>query len=300
MPEKVTLFVYDLSQGMARAMSMGLMGRQIDAIYHTSVVVFGHEFFYGQGIMSAIPGTTHHGQPMERIDMGTTEIPQEVFMEFMDEMRQTYTADAYHLLVDNNCNNFSNDVCQFLVGKSIPAHITSLPTDFLSTPFGQSLRPMIENMFGPSRHQQAPLSVAAAVAAAASGSPAANALAANIASAGASGTAILSYATDLTQLQNLIRDNAAVAVFFTSATCPPCHTIAPIFDEMILLKNGQIKGVKVDVSMPMTQEIKRAYGIQLTPTFMFFLKGDKDSEFSGANQAELRSSIDSLIYAVHP
>lgn len=48
--------------------------------------------------MSAIPGTTPHGQPIERVDMGETEIPQEVFMEFMDNMRETYTADAYHLL----------------------------------------------------------------------------------------------------------------------------------------------------------------------------------------------------------
>lgn len=39
-----------------------------------------------------------HGQPMEQVDMGQTEIPQEVFMEFMDNMRDTYTADAYHLL----------------------------------------------------------------------------------------------------------------------------------------------------------------------------------------------------------
>jgi hypothetical protein len=70
----------------------------LDAIYHTSVVIFGREFFYGQGIMSAIPGTTPHGQPIERVDMGETEIPQEVFMEFMDNMRETYTADAYHLL----------------------------------------------------------------------------------------------------------------------------------------------------------------------------------------------------------
>jgi hypothetical protein len=29
MAEKVTLFVYDLSQGMARNMSLGLVGRQI-------------------------------------------------------------------------------------------------------------------------------------------------------------------------------------------------------------------------------------------------------------------------------
>ena len=40
--------------------------------------------------------------------------------------------EKYHLL-DNNCNSFTNDVCQFLVGKPIPSHITSLPADFTNT-----------------------------------------------------------------------------------------------------------------------------------------------------------------------
>jgi hypothetical protein len=89
----------------------------LDAIYHTSVVIFEREFFYGQGIMSAIPGTTQHGQPIERVDMGTTEIPQEVFMEFMDNMRETYTADAYHLLGKNQ-----------MTGKiALFAHDTAVP-----------------------------------------------------------------------------------------------------------------------------------------------------------------------------
>lgn len=35
----VKLYVYDLSNGMARAMSQSLLGTQIDAIYHTSIVV---------------------------------------------------------------------------------------------------------------------------------------------------------------------------------------------------------------------------------------------------------------------
>ncbi|KAG0362004.1 hypothetical protein BGZ54_008818 [Gamsiella multidivaricata] len=243
-------------------MSQSLVGRQIDAIYHTSVVVFGREFYYGQGIMSAIPGTTLHGQPMEQVNMGETEIPQEVFMEFMDEMRETYTAGAYHLL-DNNCNNFTNDVCKFLVGKPIPSNITSLPADFLNTPFGQMMRPMIENMFGPSRHVPS-----------------------------------VPFITDLSQLQSIVRQNAATVVYFTSATCPPCRIIAPVFDEIVLSKDKEIKGVKVDVGV--AQAIGREYGIQSTPTFVFFLFGKESSRFSGADQAELRSCIDVLIYSTHP
>ncbi len=35
----VQLFVYDLSNGLARAMSASLIGTQIEGIWHTSIVV---------------------------------------------------------------------------------------------------------------------------------------------------------------------------------------------------------------------------------------------------------------------
>ncbi|KAJ3277921.1 hypothetical protein HDU79_002017 [Rhizoclosmatium sp. JEL0117] len=82
--------------------------------------------------------------------MGETQIPEEVYWEYIDSLREFWTADKYHLF-DNNCNSFSNEVCQFLVGREIPKHITGLPKEFLSTPFGQQIAPMIEQMFGPSR-----------------------------------------------------------------------------------------------------------------------------------------------------
>ncbi|KAF9434582.1 hypothetical protein BGZ76_007773 [Entomortierella beljakovae] len=233
-----------------------------------------------------------HGQPIERADMGETEIPQEVFMEFMDNLRETYTADAYHLL-DNNCNNFSNDVCEFLVGTPIPSHITSLPADFLSTPFGQTLRPMIEGMFGPSRQaQNLPSQPFSAQPTFPSAGSATSSMGTGLSPAG------VSYMSDLNQLRSTIQSNVATAVYFTSATCPPCRVIAPIFDELVLAKGEKIKGVKVDVGM--AQAIGRAFEIRSTPTFMFFLRGERFSQFSGADQAELRSSIELLVYSAHP
>ena len=41
MSEKVTLALYDITQGMAKNMSMMFLGQQIDAIYHSSLIVFG-------------------------------------------------------------------------------------------------------------------------------------------------------------------------------------------------------------------------------------------------------------------
>lgn len=54
--QKVQLYIYDLTKGMAAMMSGMLLGRQIDGIWHTAVVVFGREFFFGgQGIESCAP-----------------------------------------------------------------------------------------------------------------------------------------------------------------------------------------------------------------------------------------------------
>eukprot|EP00158_Paraphelidium_tribonemae_P006045 Partr_v1_DN27641_c3_g1_i1_m65080 putative Desumoylating isopeptidase 1 len=146
----VQLYVYDLSNGMARALSQSIVGRQIDAIWHTSVVVYGVEYFFGSsdgGIGTSNPGRSPYGHPVEIVQMGDTQIDRPTVLEFVHDLRGIYTGEKYHLL-DNNCNNFSNEFCQILVGKQIPAHITSLPGDFLQTPLGQMLRPMIDGMMG--------------------------------------------------------------------------------------------------------------------------------------------------------
>lgn len=52
----VELYIYDLTSGMAAMMSQMLLGRHIEGVWHTAVVVFGREFFYGQqGITSCRP-----------------------------------------------------------------------------------------------------------------------------------------------------------------------------------------------------------------------------------------------------
>lgn len=70
MATPVKLYVYDLSRGMARSLSMSFLGQQIDAIWHTSVVVFDLEFYFGQGICDSAPGQSPHGHPLEIVEMG--------------------------------------------------------------------------------------------------------------------------------------------------------------------------------------------------------------------------------------
>lgn len=65
-----------------------------------------------------------HGKPVRTIECGTTEIPEETFDEYLDDLRSSYTAAKYHLL-DFNCNSFTADVVGFLTGQEIPEWITS-------------------------------------------------------------------------------------------------------------------------------------------------------------------------------
>lgn len=142
---QVTLHLYDLSQGMARAMSPALLGRQIDGVWHTGIVVHGQEYYFGGGIQVGYPGGTHFGRPMQVIPMGETHIPEELLQEFLAEISPRFTMHTYNLL-RWNCNNFSNEVTQFLVGKEIPSHILSLPDDVMNTPLGQQLMPFLNMM----------------------------------------------------------------------------------------------------------------------------------------------------------
>lgn len=54
---------------------------------------------------------------------------------YLEEISPRYTAETYSLLT-HNCNNFSNEVAQFLVGASIPDYILQLPNEVMSSPMG--------------------------------------------------------------------------------------------------------------------------------------------------------------------
>lgn len=139
----VKLYVYDLSQGFAREMSPAIIGVQIEAIYHTSVVVHNMEIFFSRGITYVSPpGTTLYGAPIEVEDLGETFVDKELVHDYLEDMKKEYHDNSYDLF-KHNCNHFSDDLSQFLVGKHIPEKIRSLPEVVLSTPMGQMFSQML-------------------------------------------------------------------------------------------------------------------------------------------------------------
>ncbi|KAF4627408.1 hypothetical protein G7Y89_g10757 [Cudoniella acicularis] len=220
----VQLYVYDLSKGLVRQISAALLGTQVDAVYHTSIVMEGIEYVYDGGIKTVDPGGTHLGKPLEIKMLGKTQLPMDVIMEYLESLKEIYTAEAcFPLRVRNhelttsqaydiwthNCNNFSNDFATFLLGTGIPEHITNLPQTVLNTPIGRALQPQVNQMVdkkyqkggllgiensadAPKTHQQFSASVR------------------NV--------------TTMIELDRTLQEAArsCAVIFFTSASCPPC------------------------------------------------------------------------------
>merc|ERR1719265_1935811 len=142
---------------------MAILGRQVNGIWHTGVYVFGREYYFGGGsglggIGSGQSGITNSTPrefqtmtgfgPTRTIRLGTTTRTRAEFEEYLRTITPNWTCGSYSLLT-HNCNNFSDTVSQYLVGKRIPSYITSLPRDVAATPMGQQLLSHIQQQFGP-------------------------------------------------------------------------------------------------------------------------------------------------------
>ncbi|KAL8896929.1 MAG: hypothetical protein Q9207_007477 [Kuettlingeria erythrocarpa] len=267
------------------------------------------------------PGATHHGRPMQVIPLGKTDLPMEIILEYLDSLRQIYTIELLKLrlfymylhsydLFTHNCNNFTNDFAMFLLGKGIPAHITSLPQTVLNTPFGQMLKPQLDSaMRGITQAPVAPSAIPQQNGAGQVRSNGSYNIQASPSTTGASvhmngssrlPTGQVHYATTLKKLDMLLDSakNSCAVIFFTSATCPPCKLVYPAYDELAAEAGHKAVLIKVDLSE--AYEIGSKYQVRATPTFMSFLKGQKESEWVGASESQLRGNVRMLLQMAHP
>ncbi|KAK4147163.1 uncharacterized protein C8A04DRAFT_9170 [Dichotomopilus funicola] len=285
----VHLLVYDLSQGLARQMSQGLLGFQLDAIYHTSIQLNGREYVYDGNVVAIQPGSSHLGQPLEKLHLGRTELPMDVIEEYLDSLREIYTVEAYDLW-KHNCNNFSNDFATFLLGKGIPSHITNMPQAVLDSPFGRMIMPALAQQINVNKSRGGILGIEQ-----------------QTPGSSVKPTSQLHHplgkvqvVDSLTQLDALLSryDRSCAVVFFTSATCPPCKTLYPLYDELAAEVGG--KGVLIKVDSSRAFGVGNKYSISATPTFITFLKGQQENRWSGADPGALRGNIQLLVQMAWP
>ena len=131
---KIELAVYDLSRGMAMMMSQQILGQRIDGIYHTGVVIFGFEYYFGGGIQCTPYGAftaQNNLPPQQLLHLGNTTKTRSELESYLRTIRHLYSMQTYDL-INNNCNNFSDAVVKFLTSDSgnaigIPSYIVDLP-----------------------------------------------------------------------------------------------------------------------------------------------------------------------------
>lgn len=142
---KVIVYQYDLTQGMAKAMSRGLIGKQVDGVWHTGVCVFGKEYYYGGGICVGEPKKTPYGYPVKELDFGYTTKTEADLKAYIKSINNQFTMNTYNIL-NHNCNHFTDAALYFLVGKHLPDSILKQHEELLNTPMGQMVRPLLERM----------------------------------------------------------------------------------------------------------------------------------------------------------
>jgi len=110
----VQLAVYDISHGWASRLSRLLFCTYIPVAPHTSILIFGKEYFWGGSVQKCLhedfkqqTGT----EPTEYVDLGYTSIPEELFNDFLTTVGPRFTPETYHIM-ENNCNNFSEECSQ--------------------------------------------------------------------------------------------------------------------------------------------------------------------------------------------
>lgn len=143
--EKVQLYQYDLSQGSAKVFSSMLVGKQLDGIWHTSVVAFDKEYWLGGKVFESEPGTTPFGTPDKIIDLPERTMRTKAdFLHFLERhLSHKFTPETYDVLT-HNCNHFTDAAIMFLLNMHIPQEILS-QTELISidTWSMKLLRPML-------------------------------------------------------------------------------------------------------------------------------------------------------------
>lgn len=162
----VELLLYDITQGKTELFSSVLLGKKFEAIYHSSILVHGKEFWYGGNIfMSEPPMSQHFGPTLEKsstmklqqstylpqlksVHLGYTLMTLDEIVEYQAQrMGEKFTRNEYDVLT-RNCNHYSNDLAQVLCGSSIPDVITQQPQLVMDAPRMRILVPLLNKWLG--------------------------------------------------------------------------------------------------------------------------------------------------------
>ncbi|KAI4327160.1 hypothetical protein L6164_019655 [Bauhinia variegata] len=121
----VYLNIYDLTPVNNYLYLFGL------GIFHSGIEVHDMEYGFGaheyptSGVFEVEPRSCPGFIFRRSVLLGSTDMSQSEFRSYMERLSSRYHGDTYHLIA-KNCNHFTDEVCQELTGKPIPAWVNRL------------------------------------------------------------------------------------------------------------------------------------------------------------------------------
>lgn len=148
----VTLWMYDISDGIAAKWSWLLLGQNFRGIWHTGVVIEwadrASEYWFGGKLFESVPGTTPFGQPVEKKFLGYTyKLREEVWQFMQRQMAPEFTQANYDVLT-HNCNHFSDKLSLYIRAEHIPDEVRMQPDMVMNTLTARALRPLLNRWLG--------------------------------------------------------------------------------------------------------------------------------------------------------
>eukprot|EP00929_Paragymnodinium_shiwhaense_P073549 TRINITY_DN37516_c1_g2_i1.p1 TRINITY_DN37516_c1_g2~~TRINITY_DN37516_c1_g2_i1.p1 ORF type:complete len:592 (+),score=101.74 TRINITY_DN37516_c1_g2_i1:94-1869(+) len=163
----VEVLLYDISSGVSKYLSAPLLGFHFEAIYHSGLLVFGKEYWYGGRVFRSYPakearsvGTLlersdiFHLQPSEyapglrSMHLGyTLSNAVELHHYINTVLCKTFSPDKYDAF-GCNCNSFADACIRFLTGGQIPEEIMTMPDKVMSSNAVQIMRPFLNRRLG--------------------------------------------------------------------------------------------------------------------------------------------------------
>lgn len=271
----VQLNLYDLSNGMAKKFSPMFLGKEIEAIWHTGLVIYGKEYFFGGGICEGSIADTPYGTPIRTLEYGRTNKTRKQFFDFLREISPKYEPEKYDLF-KNNCNNFTDDCLKFLLGKGLPDHIIGLPDEFLKTPLGKLLEPGLNQMQQKMTQQSTSMFGDEEPIKLDPNSP-------------------LKIIDSVEMVHKYLEENSAVIVAFLSLRGPTCVTMTTLLEKYAkdyAESCPELKFTRVVVDY--SKEVTKKYGISIIPAFLGFYQGQRVERFTGANETKLAQLVSLL------
>lgn len=151
-PEMLTIHlnIYDLVWDKEKGKNNAGLADLGLGFYHTGLELWGKELSFGHskrfksGVFAVKPKKADELMPhtvfRQSIEMDTIYISRYSVDKILNRLSAKYTSDAYNV-VRNNCNHFTEELCQALCGKDIPewvnrpAKMGCSTLDVLNAPF---------------------------------------------------------------------------------------------------------------------------------------------------------------------